>query len=275
MVIVMAQVVLGIIAGEVRELLLPDPNKKLMDGVAWGEFDVFFTPAFWAVQAWLDSKQNKYSLYRLGASLQEEVAACLLGGHGIPSEVGLAAYRRVKEKGLLAKEPPILEEVTAALKEPLKVGERQIQYRFWKQKSHYLCESLKAISKGTPPSDDHKIFRNWLVDNLLGVGPKTASWITRNWLSSNNVAIIDIHIQRAGLYAGFFEQSFSVEKNYYLMEDRFLQFASALDIKPAMLDTLIWRQMKDFSSTSHKVKLKQNYSTQQSSLFNLPHAAAC
>ncbi len=272
----MAQAVLGIIAGEVRELFLPDPSKKLMDGVVWGEFDVFFTPAFWAVQAWLDSDQNKYSLYRLGNSLQEEVAACLLGGHGIPSEVGLAAYRRVKEKGLLAKESLTMEEVAEVLKEPLKVNERQIHYRFWKQKSRYLCESLKAISKGVPSYDDHKAFRNWLVENLQGVGPKTASWITRNWLSSDDVAIIDIHIQRAGLHAGFFEQGFSVEKNYYLMEDRFLQFASALNIKPAMLDTLIWRQMKDFSSTPLRVKSNHNYPIQQPSLFNhYPHAAAC
>ncbi|RII26348.1 MAG: 8-oxoguanine DNA glycosylase [Geobacter sp.] len=271
----MAQTVLGIIGGEVRELLLPDPSMKLMEGVVWGEFDVFFTPAFWAVQAWLDSEQSKYSSYKLGTSLQEEVAACLLGGHGIPSEVGLAAYKKVKEKGLLTKTTLMLEELISVLREPLQVGERQIQYRFWKQKSHYLCESLKAISKGIPSCDDHKVFRNWLVDNLPGVGPKTASWITRNWLSSNDVAIIDIHIQRAGLYAGFFEQNLSVTKNYYLMEDRFLRFASALDIMPAMLDTLIWRQMKDFGSASHKVKLKHNDPVKQPALFNHLHAAVC
>jgi len=271
----MAQMALGIIAGEVRELLLPDPSKKLMEGVVWGEFDVFFTPAFWAVQAWLDSEHNKYSSYKLGTSLQEEVAACLLGGHGIPSEVGLAAYRKVKEKGLLTKESLELEELTSVLKEPMDVCGRLIQYRFWKQKSHYLCESLKAISKGIPSCDDHKTFRNWLVDNLLGVGPKTASWITRNWLSSNDVAIIDIHIQRAGLHAGFFEESFKVDKNYYLMEDRFLRFASALDIRPAMLDTLIWRQMKDFGSASHKAKPTRKNPIQQPTLFSRLHVAAC
>jgi N-glycosylase/DNA lyase len=249
---VMAQVALGIIDGEVKELSLPDPSEKVMDGVVWGEFDVFFTPAFWAVQAWLDSGNQRYSFYKLGTSLQEEVAACLLGGHGIPSEVGLAAYRTLRDKGLLTKESLTLEDLTTALREPLTVGDRQVHYRFWKQKSKYLWESLKVISNGTPP-DDHRAFRSWLINNLPGVGPKTASWITRNWLSSDEVAIIDIHIQRAGICAGFFEESFSVNKNYSLMEERFLNFAHALGIRPAVLDTLIWRQMKDFGSAPNKV----------------------
>lgn len=264
----MAQVALGIIAGEVKELLLPDAGEKVMEGVMWGEFDVFFTPAFWAVQAWLDGEQQRYSTYKLGASLEEEVAACLLGGHGIPSEVGLAAYRTVRDNGLLSKETLTLKELASALKEPLKIGNRLVHYRFWKQKSYYLCESLKVISKGIPSKDDHRAFRNWLVDNLPGVGPKTASWITRNWLSSNEVAIIDIHIQRAGLYAGIFDNSFSVEKNYYQMEELFLKFACALGIKPAVLDTLIWRQMKDFGSAPSKVKTIFKKSSHQPSLFN-------
>lgn len=244
----MGQVALGIFAGEVKELFLPSPTEKLMDGVAWGKFDVLFTPAFWAMQAWLDSETKRYSCFKLGTSLKEEVAACLLGGHGIPSEVGLAAYRRIRDTGLLAGTTPNLAEITSALRMPLEVAKRQVHYRFWRQKSQYLYDCLKTISHGIPPYDDHRTFRNWLAQNLPGVGPKTASWITRNWLSSNDVAIIDIHIQRAGLHAGFFQKDLSVEKNYYEMEKLFLRFASALGVPPATLDTMIWRQMKEFSS---------------------------
>ena len=39
--------------------------------------------------------------YRLGRTLAEEFAACLLGGHGIPAPVGIAAYERLRERGIL------------------------------------------------------------------------------------------------------------------------------------------------------------------------------
>lgn len=247
----MAQVALGMFVDGVKELELPDPWENVMDGVTWGEFDTFFTPAFWVVQAWLDGNTKRYSTYRLGTTLREEVAACLLGGHGIPSEVGLAAYKAVRDKGLLSKDGLTLEELTATLKEPLEVGHKRVRYRFWRQKSKYLWESLQAISQNELPGD-HRAFRDWLISKLPGVGPKTASWITRNWLSSDEVAIIDIHIQRAGLQAGFFDKKLSVEKNYSEMEECFLRFAHAVGVRPAVLDTLIWRQMKD--STPLKLK---------------------
>ncbi|BCS51771.1 8-oxoguanine DNA glycosylase [Geobacter sp. SVR] len=270
----MAQVALGIVNGEVKECALPDPWEKVMDGVVWGEFDTFFTPAFWVVQAWLDKDQKRYGAYKLGASLQEEVTACLLGGHGIPSEVGLAAYRAVRDRGLLTKETLTQEELTAVLREPMDVGGRQVRYRFWKQKSKYLWESLQAISKGNPP-EDHRAFRNWLIEKLPGVGPKTASWITRNWLSSDEVAIIDIHIQRAGLHAGFFDKNLTIDKNYSQMEARFLQFAHAIGIRPAVLDTLIWRQMKDLTSTSIKPKTPPKNIHHQQYFFPEILAGAC
>jgi N-glycosylase/DNA lyase len=261
----MAQVAFGIIDGEVKELSLPDPGEKVMEGVTWGEFGTFFTPAFWVVQAWLDGSQKRYSAYKLGDSLQEEVAACLLGGHGIPSEVGLAAFRTLRDKGLLRKDSLTLEELTVALREPLNIGGRDVHYRFWKQKSKYLWESLQAISQSELPKD-HRAFRDWLIAKLPGVGPKTASWITRNWLSSDEVAIIDIHIQRAGMHAGFFDKNLSVDRNYSQMEERFLQFARAVGVRAAVLDTLIWRQMKDLTSTPIKTRT-QPKSNHQSYLF--------
>lgn len=271
----MAQTAIGIIGGEIQELVLPDSSEELMKGVVWGDFDNFFTPAFWAVQAWLDSKQNRFSSYKLGNSLHEEVAACLLGGHGIPSEVGLAAFRAIKNQGLLTQGVS-LAEISAALKEPLTVGDRSIRYRFWRQKSMYLHQSLTTLFEKSPSFHGGKELRNWLAQNLPGVGPKTASWITRNWLSSDEVAIIDIHIHRAGLYAGFFTDKLSAERNYYEMEEKFLEFAHALKVRPAILDTLIWRQMKDLNpiqkvGNRHK---KNTSPLHQPSIFELPYPPA-
>ncbi len=103
------------------------------------------------------------------------------------------------------------------------------------------------LSQNQPPTEDDLEFRRWLLQ-LGGIGPKTASWITRNWLRSDRVAIIDIHIQRAGLLMGLYNLKQSPAKEYFDMEDRFLAFANCLGVKASILDALIWRRMKDAGS---------------------------
>ena len=79
---------------------------------------------------------------------------------------------------------------------------------------------------------------------LPGVGPKTASWIVRNWLNSNEVAILDIHVIRAGQLMNLFTTSERVEAQYFEMEQRFLDLAEAIDVPAADLDALIWSEMR-------------------------------
>ncbi|MGY3221470.1 thermostable 8-oxoguanine DNA glycosylase [Bradyrhizobium sp. USDA 4512] len=79
---------------------------------------------------------------------------------------------------------------------------------------------------------------------IPGVGPKTASWITRNWLGSDEVAILDIHIIRAGVLIGLFGRQQSVPRDYDVMEARFLAFAAALNVRPSLLDAVMWREMR-------------------------------
>ena len=81
---------------------LPSANVELMEGVRWGSVDAFPTPAYWAYQVVARRLVGKPAGYRLGRTLAEEVAACLLGGHGIPATVGLAAYDRMRERGALS-----------------------------------------------------------------------------------------------------------------------------------------------------------------------------
>ncbi|MDO8473395.1 MAG: 8-oxoguanine DNA glycosylase [Dehalococcoidia bacterium] len=224
------------------ELELPEPEDEILSGVPWGRFDIFFTPAFWACQVWLNEAENMYKGYHLGENLMEEVAACLLGGHGIPAEVGIAAFRRLKERKLLDQYPSA-QEIEAALSEPLVVNGRSVRYRFARQKARYLAEALHRLSVETPPTSSGKAFRAFLLD-LPGIGPKTASWITRNWLDSDEVAILDIHIVRAAIAAGVFPTRVNLAQSYFILEDRFLKFAKALRCRPAVLDNFIWHQMR-------------------------------
>ena len=79
---------------------------------------------------------------------------------------------------------------------------------------------------------------------IPSIGPKTASWITRNWLGSDDVAILDIHIIRAGVLIGLFDRRQKVPKDYDAMEARFLEFAAALQVRPSLLDAVMWREMR-------------------------------
>jgi hypothetical protein len=66
-----------------------------MKGLVWGFAEEIGSPAYWAAQAWMWEVEAP-AHYKLGRSLEEELMACLLGGYGIPAEVGLAAYERLR-----------------------------------------------------------------------------------------------------------------------------------------------------------------------------------
>ena len=76
---------------QVVERYLAAPEVCVVPGVPWGRPDVLFTAAYWLTQYWMREDDFPNRCHRLGQTFQEEVVACLLGGHGIPAEVGLAA----------------------------------------------------------------------------------------------------------------------------------------------------------------------------------------
>ncbi len=181
--------------------------------------------------------------FRLGRSLEEEVMACLLGGYGIPSEVGLAAYEVVREAWhSRPSEVTRQDRLEAILSAPLHVGGRTVRYRFPAQKAGYLSAALASL-----PSLDRSLhdtaFRD-LLCGLRGIGPKTASWIVRNWRGSDEVAILDVHILRAGRALGLFADGLQVERHYALLERNFLDFVADLGVRASILDSVIWMAMR-------------------------------
>ena len=235
------QQVRACVPGGVATVDLPAPEDEALDGVPWGRFDVLFTPAFWAGRAWLSNLDGEQRTHRLGRTLREEIAACLLGGFGIPAEVGLAAFSRIRDRGLLQGEPTAALLMTN-LREPLRIGERVVRYRFAAQKARYLAEVLRQFDELAAPLDD-VAFRDSLA-HLPGIGLKTASWITRNTRDSDAVAILDVHVCRACILAGVFHPGVRVAGAYRRLEDRYLTFASAIDVRPSLLDSLMWENMR-------------------------------
>jgi thermostable 8-oxoguanine DNA glycosylase len=227
---------------------LPSPLTELLPGVNWGAIEAFPTPAYWAYQVFAKRVLGQTINYKLGGTLREEVGACLLGGHGIPAAVGLAAYEHLRALGAFGSFAPAEATVYEWLSQPLQLGERQVRYRFAKQKARYLSAALQRLEQENPPIHTGRALRDWLLD-IPGIGYKTASWIARNWLRADDVAILDIHILRAGQFAGFFPLDLKVERHYLELEDLFLEFSKKLGVKASELDAVIWLEMMSSPNT--------------------------
>jgi thermostable 8-oxoguanine DNA glycosylase len=218
----------------------------VIDGIRWGRAEAMFTPAFWAAQGWYHRNSGRYSDFNWGLNLHDEVIACLLGGHGISSELNRAAFERLKRAGVVCDyEAQRTEaEILRLLDAPLTVGGRRMRYRFPARKSRFIAAALRKLAAEQNYPQLPLEFRKWLL-SFPGIGLKTASWITRNYLRSNEVAIIDIHVFRAGVIMGLFSDRCRLPQDYLLMEKKFLQFARAIDVSAQNLDVIIWRTMRD------------------------------
>lgn len=246
------QVITDFRNGNTRTLLLPAPDAPCIEGVSWGQAGVFFSPAFWKSRLWYatNAVSNAYLDYDTGETLHDEVAACLLGGHGITSEMAQAAYAVLHARGLLAPGARRRHaDIESALLQPLRIPGKPtpVRYRFPNLKASYLVSALARLDQEEPPSGDFQ-FREWLR-SMKGIGWKTASWVTRNWRHSNEVAVIDIHVFRACSIAGIFQGSEeTISARYAALERRFLEFAHGINEEPRRLDVLIWRMTKDAGS---------------------------
>lgn len=237
---------------------LPQAEAEVLPGVPWGAMEAFPTPAYWAYQVYARRLTGNRINYKLGATLKEEVGACLLGGHGIPASVGIAAFHHVRERGAFGDKPPSEETLLEWLHQPLAIDGRQVRYRFAKQKARYLSAALQKLAAERPPLSSGKELRDWLLD-IPGIGYKTASWVARNWLDADDVAILDIHILRAGLLGKFFEENLTVERNYLELEEQFIRFSKGLGVRASELDALMWLEMMSSPSTVHSIMGKGHF----------------
>lgn len=244
--LVFARTEAGVVSHEV-----PSPEETIGNGaLQWGLAEELLTPAYWATQAWMWEVEAP-NHYKLGSSLEEETLACLLGGYGIPAEVGLAAYERLRKRLMddsraLNNEGAVLEMLLL----PLDVGGRKVRYRFAKQKARYISTAMNALPQVDREASDRDL-RTKLVD-IPGIGLKTASWIVRNWRNSDEVSILDIHILRAGQILGFFPKEETVEKHYLKLENSYLEFAASISVRASILDSVMWMTMRQMPNSMIK-----------------------
>lgn len=207
------------------------------------------TAAYWEASA---AAIAPAASHRLGETLAEEVGACLLGGHGMPFWLGQAAFQHLKSAGIFDPGTvPDAEEIEVLLRQPLWTRNSWRRYRFPRQRAIRLEQALKFVHQDVGRWTDHDL-RNWLV-GIPGIGPKTASWIIRNHRASDQVAIIDIHILRAGVVAGVFDEGWRLPRDYDLYEAAFVGWATNASLATSHLDACIWGTLAYDVHAAHEV----------------------
>ena len=232
--------------GELRVTTFgPGLNRPYWSGREWQ----LGTACFWESVA---REAPHPTSYRLGRTLNEEIAACILGGFGMTWDIVQPYLERVADAGLL--EPgsnPSAAEIRELLLQPATVGVRRINYRFPNQRSERLSGALHHVSRLDLEADDIN-FRDQLA-LVPGIGPKTASWIVRNVRGSDSVAIIDVHVARAGIVSGIFDAEWSIARHYTRYERAFLSWSKTSGISAAKLDATIWGALSGRDGFSREI----------------------
>ena len=240
----MNRVINLIIGDELAQREMPEANDELLPGVSWGDPWTLYTPAYWLAQAWMtQADRAATSRYCTRGDLVQELGFCMLGGFGITAELASAAFVRCKDAGLFDRFETRTEVWLTQLTKHFMVNERLIKYRYPNQKAKFLAAAMSYVKEHPFRVDSPLTLRNQLLE-IDGVGYKTASWVVRNVLDSDDVAILDVHLIRAGRLCGLYSRNDKVQHDYLNMEQRFLSFSRALQLRPAVLDCLIWDEMR-------------------------------
>ena len=244
----MTQEVVYLADGRVVRRQLPHPNSVVLDGVRWGRYERIFTPAYWVSQVWMHQLDvPAASPFHSQGPLAEEVVFCMLSGFGVKAEVARAAFWACRDQGLIESRCTDPNSWSAVLGRLLAVNGRMARYRYPNQKARYLADAMTKLRAGVIDTRSGRALRDSLL-RIKGCGRKTAGFIARNYLDTDDVAILDIHVVRAGLLMDVFSPGDRVDRDYDRMEQRFVDFCRAAGVRPATLDCIIWQQMREMGS---------------------------
>lgn len=229
-------------------------SEEVVPGVRFGRPDQLLTPAYWALRCQTADLDEIDFVNRHG-SLADEIGFCLLGGFGVTLEVATAFFERLQSAGVFGESSQVSEtELLSLLMEPAIVKGRPHRYRFPNQRARRIHAAMRQLTLMDLDPKDPVGFRD-SVQSLEGVGPKTASWIVRNWLDVDMIAILDIHVLRAGWAMNLFARDCRLPKDYLALENRFIEFSERLNLRASVLDSVIWSDMRRFGSSLAQERL--------------------
>jgi N-glycosylase/DNA lyase len=131
--------------------------------------------------------------------------------------------------------------------EPIQIQGELFGVRFNRRKAEYICLARKTFCSHSIRSTIQEfgspfVARDWLVENVLGLGYKEASHFLRNIGLGEDLAILDRHILKNLALLGVIEEvPSSLSKRTYLdIERRMTEFSKHAGIPMGELDLLLW-----------------------------------
>ncbi len=121
--------------------------------------------------------------------------------------------------------------------------------RFPNNKAKYIVETRKKLAspggisiKDKISAGDIAATREWLVNNVKGIGYKEASHFLRNIGFGSDLAILDVHILRNMVKHGIISEAPKslTRKKYLETEGKLKRFSKRIGIPMAELDLLFW-----------------------------------
>ncbi len=120
---------------------------------------------------------------------------------------------------------------------------KRIKYRFYNVRSDFIVKArwiideLPSLVKSEPKYD----LREYLVENVKGIGYKEASHFLRN-VGVFDFAILDKHIMDMLSKEFNFKRPTAVSrKDYYRNEKTILELARTVDLEPGIFDLYMWK----------------------------------
>lgn len=160
-----------------------------------------------------------------------ELCFCLLTAN-TSAEMGIRTQNMIGLDGFLYHDQEFLRDEL-----------KRIKYRFYNVRSNFIVSARWIVDElpsliGSGSMEDT---REYLVENVKGIGYKEASHFLRN-VGVFNFAILDKHIMRMLSEEYRFEMPKAVtRKEYYRNEKTIMDLAGEVNLEPGIFDLYMWK----------------------------------
>lgn len=180
-------------------------------------------------------ENRKQDFIRVGKSSPEiiygELCFCILTAN-TSAEMGIRTQEIIGLEGFLNFD-----------EETMRMRLKEARYRFYNVRSKFLVQSRWIVDElpHIVAMKDRIGARDYLVNNLKGIGYKEASHFLRN-VGVFDFSILDKHILNM-IRKEYPERKFLVgsRKNYLETEKTILEFADSISLEPGILDLYLWK----------------------------------
>ena len=180
-------------------------------------------------------ENRKQDFIRAGKSSPEviygELCFCILTAN-TSAEMGIRTQEIIGLEGFLNFD-----------EETMRMRLKEARYRFYNVRSKFLVQSRWIVDElpHIVAMKDRIGARDYLVNNLKGIGYKEASHFLRN-VGVFDFSILDKHILNM-IRKEYPERKFLVgsRKNYLETEKTILEFADSISLEPGILDLYLWK----------------------------------